>query len=241
MEGTAIIVRGHIGAIVRSNQLHNFFNGIYTGSSAALENSALAFDADIYDNYIHHIGDDALEPEGACINNRFRNNLVDTVFVGISLAPVTQGPTWVLRSSFTNYFGRGFKWDRASDGIVLVYHNTSWGDAGNINAMDMISAVHNAVLRNNIFQSRGYGVYEVPTGSTGNDWNNDNWYVRHAHPPLQVGKRSLQQPGRFVRWDRPGMPGVREFPGILQPERRRFLAAFVEPQYRSRRHYSWHQ
>jgi len=35
MEGTAIVIRGHIGAIVRGNELHNFFNGIYTGSSGA--------------------------------------------------------------------------------------------------------------------------------------------------------------------------------------------------------------
>jgi hypothetical protein len=60
MEGTAIIIRGHIGAIVRNNEIHNFFNGIFTGSSAAsaIENPAVAFDADIYNNHIHDISDD---------------------------------------------------------------------------------------------------------------------------------------------------------------------------------------
>ena len=98
MEGTAIIVRGHIGAIVRGNNIHNFFNGIYTGSSGDPQNPAVAFDADIYNNSIHDISDDALEPEGACVNHRFRNNTIDSSFVGVSLAPVTQGPTWVLRN-----------------------------------------------------------------------------------------------------------------------------------------------
>ena len=180
MEGTGIIVRGHIGAIVRGNEVHNYFNGIYTGSSGALENPAVAFDADIYNNYIHHISDDGLEPEGACINQRFRNNTVDTMLVGISLAPITQGPTWVLRSSFTNYSGSTIKWDRNSDGVVLIYHNTGWTNANNPNAMGLISPVHNAVLRNNIFQSNGYAFEEVPTGSTGNDWNNDNWHTTRA-------------------------------------------------------------
>ena len=129
MEGTAIVLRGHIGAIVRDNDLHHFFNGIYTGSSGALENSALAFDADVYNNRIHHIRDDAIEPEGASINQRFRNNIIDASFVGVSLAPVTQGPVWVLRSSFANYTGRGIKWDGNSDGIALVYHNTFWTTA----------------------------------------------------------------------------------------------------------------
>ena len=156
MEGTAIVVRGHIGAIVRGNELHNFFNGIYTGSSSTPVNSALAFDADIYNNHIHHMSDDALEPEGASINQRFRNNTVDTVFVGMSLAPIAVGPTWVLRSSFSNFSGRGFKWDGNPAGIVLIYHNTAWSNVTGIPAMDMISTIHNAVFRNNIFQSNGF-------------------------------------------------------------------------------------
>lgn len=177
MEGTAIIIRGHIGAIVRGNEIHHFFNGIYTGSSAALENTALAFDADVYDNHIHHIMDDALEPEGTSINQRFRNNSIETALVGISLAPITQGPTWVLRNTFSDYTGKAVKWDRNSDGIVLIYQNTSWTNAQGSNGMDLISPVHSAVMRNNIFQSNGYAFQEVLKGSTGHDWNNDNWYT----------------------------------------------------------------
>ena len=177
MEGTAIVLRGHIGAIVRGNELHNVFNGIYTGSSASLENPGIAFDADIYNNRIHHVGDDGLEPEGACINQRFRDNTVDTALVGISIAPVTQGPTWVLRSTFTNYTGTSIKWDRNSDGIVLIYHNTSWTNAPGLNAMSMIQPVHNSVMRNNIFQGNGYAFEEPFSGSTGHDWNYNDWYT----------------------------------------------------------------
>jgi hypothetical protein len=177
MEGTGIIIRGHRGAIVRDNNVHNFFNGIYTGSSGALENPELAFDADIYRNYIHHVSDDGLEPEGACVNQRFRNNTVDHSFIGISIAPITQGPTWVLRNAFTGFTGRGIKFANNSDGIVLIYQNTGWTSASNINAVDLITSIHNVKMRNNIFQSSGYSVNEVPTGSTGNDWNYDNWYT----------------------------------------------------------------
>jgi hypothetical protein len=180
MEGTGIVLRGRTGAIVRNNEIHHFFNGIYTGSSGALENSELAFDADIYNNFIHHISDDGLEPEGACINQRFRNNIVDAAYVGISLAPITQGPTWVLRSLFTNFTGRAVKWDGNSDGIVLIYHNTSWTNANDVNGMELIRPIHNTVMRNNIFQVSGYGFQGVHTGSTGNDWNNNNWYTTRA-------------------------------------------------------------
>jgi hypothetical protein len=177
MEGTAIVLAGHIGAIVRENEIHHFFNGIYTGSSADLENPEIAFDTDIYNNYIHHISDDALEPEGACINHRFRNNKIDNTLIGMSLAPVTQGPTWVLRSVFANYTGSSIKWDRKSDGVVLIYHNTSWTNQKDLNAMSMISPTYNTTMRNNIFQGNGYSFEEPFTGSRGHDWNYDNWYT----------------------------------------------------------------
>ncbi|RPJ21670.1 MAG: hypothetical protein EHM33_25505 [Chloroflexi bacterium] len=185
MEGTAIVVRGHIGAIVRNNEIYNFFNGIYTGSSAsdARENPAVAFDADIYNNYIHDVSDDGLEPEGACVNQRFRNNIVDRMLIGVSLAPITQGPTWVLHSSFTNFTSSPIKWASDSDGIVFFYHNTSWTNAANLNGMSMITPVHNTVMRNNIFQGNRYAFEEIRTGSTGNDWNNDNWYTRVPSGP----------------------------------------------------------
>lgn len=184
MEGTAVIVRGHIGAIVRQNDIHSFFNGIYTGSSGTkvLRNPAVAFDADIYKNQIHDISDDALEPEGACVNHRFRENIIDSTYVGVSLAPITIGPTWVLRSLITNYKSRSFKWALSSDGIVLVYHNTSWTRASNVNAMDLITPVRNSTLYNNIFQSTGYAFAEAPTGSVANDWNHNNWYTTWSGP-----------------------------------------------------------
>lgn len=177
MEGTAIVVRGRSGAIVRNNNIHNYFNGIYTGSSGQLENSALAFDADIYENTIRFISDDALEPEGACINHRFRNNTIDSVFVGISLAPITQGPVWMLRSTITNYAGMAVKWDRNSDGVTFLYHNTAWTSVPNADAIFLISPVYNAVMRNNIFSSTNFSINAVPSGSTGHDWNNDNWHT----------------------------------------------------------------
>ena len=177
MEGTGIIVRGHIGAIVRDNVLSGYFNGIYTGSSGALENAELTFDIDVYRNHMFNISDDGLEPEGACVNQRFRDNTVDRSFIGISLAPITQGPTWVLHSTFSNFTGRAIKFADNSDGIVFLYHNTAWTSVSNINGVDLITSIHNVVMRNNIFQSTGYSIYEVPTGSTGNDWNHDNWYT----------------------------------------------------------------
>ncbi len=180
MEGTGIVVRGHIGAIVRGNTIHNINNGIYTGSSAALENPDVAFDADIYNNNIHNIGDDGLEPEGPCVNHRFRSNTVDTSHSGVSIGPVTQGPTWVIRCLFTNIIlpnGTSIKWALNPTGHVLIYHNTSWTNAPGLNAMSMITPMQNSVMRNNIFQGNGFAFEASFTGAKNNDWNYDNWYT----------------------------------------------------------------
>ena len=199
MEGTAVLIRGHIGTIVRGNEIHNYFNGVYTGSSGDPHNFELALDVDVYDNYIHHIGDDAFEPEGACVNHRFRENIVEYAFAGLSLAPVTQGPVWALRTLYANYTGRAIKLDNKSDGIALIYHNTFWSDKKNINAIDLISPAFNTIMRNNIFQSNGFLIKEVPTDSTGNNWDNNN---------LHTTQSSLSPP---FRWDNVDYYKIKDF------------------------------
>lgn len=176
-EGTGIILRGHVGAIVRGNHIHNFFNGIYTGTTAGIDNPEIARDADIYDNTLDHISDDGLEPEGACVNHRFRGNRVDTMLVGFSNAPITQGPTWVLRNLFTNFTSTSIKWARNPDGAVYIYHNTFFTNAPELNAMSMITIAHNVVMRNNIFQGNGFAFEESLYASTAMDWDYDNWFT----------------------------------------------------------------
>jgi len=190
MEGTAILVRGHVGTIVRDNIVHDFFNGIFTGSSAAgiSAYSEVAFDVDVYHNYIHHIADDALEVEGACVNHRFRSNTIDQSFVGVSIAPVTQGPTWVLRSTFTDYTGRAIKFASNSNGIALFYHNTFWTTSPSVNDADLITPVSNVKMRDNIFQGAGYSIYQVPKGALGIDADYNNWYSSMEEPHFKWEK-----------------------------------------------------
>lgn len=229
MEGTAVIIRGHIGAIVRGNNVHNYFNGIYTGSSGALENPALAFDADIYNNHIHHISDDGLEPEGACVNQRFRNNVVDNMLIGISFAPITQGPTWVMRNSFASFTGSSIKWASNSDGIILFYHNTSWTNASGLNAMSTITATHNAVMRNNIFQGNGYAFEEVSTGSSGHDWNRDDWYTTHATPHFKWENVNYNNIAQLCAGTGLECNGYEDAPGLTNPSGGNFMLLSSSP------------
>jgi len=180
MEGTAIVVRGHIGAIVRGNRLHQIFNGIYVGTSADLEDPETAWDVDVYDNRITRISDDALEPEGAGINWRFRENVIQDTLVGLSFAPVTQGPVWALRNLVGGFHGTSIKWARNSDGQVFLYHNTFWSGDPNLSAMSMITPVRNVTARNNIFSAAGYSLDANQSGLSGHSWDFDNWFSASA-------------------------------------------------------------
>jgi hypothetical protein len=46
-----------------------------------------------------------------------------------------------------------------------------------MNGMDLLTPVHNIVMRNNTFQSTGYSFAGNTTGAKGNDWNHNNWYT----------------------------------------------------------------
>jgi hypothetical protein len=142
------------------------------------------------------------------------------MLVGISLAPVTQGPTWVLRSSFTNYTGSSIKWDKHSDGVVLIYHNTSWTNVKNLNAMSMVHPVYNSVMRNNIFQGNGYAFEEPFTGSTGHDWNNDNWYTTRGSgsPHFKWENRPYNTIADLCAVTRLECTGYEDSPGLVNPE-----------------------
>ena len=219
MEGTAILVRGHVGTIVRDNIVHDFFNGIFTGSSGAgiSAYTEVAFDVDVYHNYVHDIADDALEVEGACVNHRFRNNTVDRSFVGVSIAPVTQGPAWVLRSSFTNYTGRGIKFSDDSNGIVFFYHNTWWTGASNVNGADLITPVYNVTMRDNIFQGTGLSINDVPKGAANNDWNHNNWYSSLLGPHFKWEKLNYSTIAGFCKASGLECNGFDDFPRLANP------------------------
>lgn len=231
-EGTGIVLRGHNGAIVRGNQIHHIFNGIYTGvSGTAGENPAIAFDADIYNNRMYDIADDGLEPEGACINQRFRNNTIDRAFSGISLAPITMGPVWVTRNTITNFTNKAFKWDRNSDGAVMIYHNTAWTNSPDANGMDLISPIHNTVMRNNIFQVSGFTFSEKTSGSTNNDWNNDNLYNTRtsSNPHFKWENANYNRIGDFCKASGLECSGSDSPPGLVNPTGGNFALSASSP------------
>ncbi len=172
-ENSAIIVAGATQTLVSGNRIRQIFNGVYAGSFDDDRNPDLAFDVDVSDNTFTDVTDDGLEPEGACVNHRFRGNTLDRFHNGVSLAPITAGPVWVLRNRFTDYDASAIKLSNDSSGRVWIFHNTAFTDRPDQNGLNVSGHFENMVWRNNVFRGTRYA-FEMsrPAGPNDLDWNN---------------------------------------------------------------------
>jgi hypothetical protein len=185
------------GNVVRSNYMMGLFNGIYLGGWVTDYPETWALENDVYDNLIEYVKDDAIEPECQAINLRIFRNQMRNLFVGISLAPIETGPTWVLYNVAHTFRphdkGKG-QWIKISLtpngelplGQVRVYHNSShtfveehngWGSPGFGN----IHFVNNVVAATRyVFEHSGSS---MPPGNV-----------------LDFNNLHTTDPGRFVKW-----------------------------------------
>lgn len=120
------------GNIIRRNSFHDFFDGLQTcpGSDNGTETNEM----DVYENEVWRCGDDGLSADGVCANLRIWNNRFHDVLVGISLAPVLEGPVYCLRNLIwktgagnSSYTGLPFKFNvsgQPASGLMFLYHNT---------------------------------------------------------------------------------------------------------------------
>lgn len=228
MEGSAVILSGHKQAIVRNNTIHHEFNGVYVGRWGDLENKDLCFDVDVYSNTFHHIGDDGMEPEGACINNRFHHNVFNNGLVAISLAPITFGPVWVLRNQFSNYNSTGLKFGidgYGPDGRVYIYHNTIWTDKARIgDIVERMPAIvygnraDNWVMRNNIFRGTWYAFRKKYAGGlVDHDWDYNNWFTTQGYAFFYMYDKIYETVEDFYNEFGLEQHGHGNMPGLVNP------------------------
>lgn len=190
-EASAISVTGGRDNVVRRNQIQGFFNGIYTGAWDTTD-PGIARNTDIYENVIFEIGDDGLEPEGACVNHKFFENAVAEVHNGISLAPIETGPTWLVRNVLVHYKGHALKLNNGSTGHMLVYHNTTvpHPDVETAQPLSPTIPFGGFWSRNNLWTSNRYVMEYMETSLAGVvDMDYDNLFTYNT----DGGER-------FVKW-----------------------------------------
>lgn len=201
VESDGITMGAYRGNIVRNNTIHDVFNGIMMGIFWGETDENYNKETDISGNQLYDIGDDAIEPEGANVNLRIFNNKIYKVSrsiaaqAGISLAPSTKGPIWIVRNVISSVKQTAFKvsvQDSNPIGQTLIFHNTVYNNLGDFMALfriwTPITGVK-AILRNNLFlaagtegSGAGYGyLFEDMTSSHSNpaislDMDYDSFY-----------------------------------------------------------------
>jgi hypothetical protein len=136
--------------VIRRNKVHDVENGIFAGApwgdASTMGNIRYNAGTVMIDNELYRIGDDSFELDGPVYNQVINGNNMHDVFVGISAAPLSVGPLWMVRNTFylTNrYFPDGsldltgtymfpygaWKYNTGGrgggTGPSLIYHNTS--------------------------------------------------------------------------------------------------------------------
>jgi parallel beta-helix repeat protein len=197
-EACGISLKGGAGNVVRRNMIRGFFDGIGISTWGDLNNETLNRDMDIHHNHIYEILDDPTEPEGACMNVRFWRNIVHTCQMGISLAPITVGPVFVVRETFYDFWRDAFKVSLDSSGRVYLYHNVAYTNRDATNALTSAGRWYNMVFKNNAIRSTHYVMedfFSKPEGSIQMDY--DNLYTTSV--------------SRFVKWENIRYSDIEDF------------------------------
>ncbi|MCB1053443.1 MAG: right-handed parallel beta-helix repeat-containing protein [Acidobacteria bacterium] len=160
------------GNVIRNNHFENYFDGL---ASSPEDNGTSTNETDVYGNSVLYAGDDGLSADGQASNERIFDNVFSDVLVGISLAPVLEGPVYCLRNLITRtgqgnsqYTGLPFKFNvsgQPTAGISYLFHNTS--DAG-VAGQDGFwlkspGTWQGIVMRNNIWIGTNHALYNANT------------------------------------------------------------------------------
>jgi hypothetical protein len=166
--------------VIRYNTVRGIFDGIDTADFASDENSCA--DTDIHDNLVTGCGDDPIEPEScAGLNLRVWRNRADDNFAGISVAPNSMGPTYILYNTITNFRSRGYKTSINHAARTYVFHNT-------FSSVHATASVHptgpfaNTHFRNNILTGNAAATVSDDAGESqgGNDFDGDLMFTNYA-------------------------------------------------------------
>ncbi len=150
------------------------------GGSSNFSLVGVANDSDFYGNYIKGCVDDCMELEGGGRNMRVWGNFTRDGFLGIALAIVSIGPTYVWRNVDTAHHqtwtdccgwlkvGGNKTIIPENGGRIYVFHNTLF-NGPNV-SVGWGGHMRNTILRNNIFDG---GLRHHVCYPEGDDWDYD--------------------------------------------------------------------
>jgi hypothetical protein len=183
------------GTVIRNNTFHDFFDGF---GACPDETSTITNETDVYHNLVFNSGDDGMETDGRCSNVRIWANTFHDVLMGISLAPVYDGPVYAIRNLIyrtgagnNDYSGSAFKFNSGYDqsGPMYLFHNT--GDAFLTDP------------RSSGLDIKSPGSWTMITARN-NIWSGTDYAISNANPeqPIDLDYDDLYttQPGELAWW-----------------------------------------
>jgi hypothetical protein len=178
------------GNVVRRNIFHGFFDGFDVCPG---EPSSQTNETDVYSNLVYNAGDDGVQVDGWCSNVRLWSNTFHDVLVGISFAPIVDGPVYAIRNLIyrfgvgnTDYTGDSFKFNSASankSGRIYIIHNTAVAVMPDSSGIELSSGSSDGwaliYARNNIWSGINYALRNKDIDHPvdldyDNLWNRDN-------------------------------------------------------------------
>ena len=176
------------GIVIRNNRFRGLFDGLKVcpirPQDLSLKRDSLdidsldidsldidSLDIDVYGNQLFEIADDAIETDGWCRNVRIWGNTIHHVWSGISLAPASGGPVYVMRNLIYDigygnneaFSATSFKFNsnRDASGTIYIFHNTvDVRTEGNHSGLDLKGSNEAALIqmRNNVWRGRNCGI-----------------------------------------------------------------------------------
>ena len=197
--------------VIRHNKIHDVENGIFAGSPwgdmTTFGNPRYNAGTVLLENELYRIGDDSFELDGPAYNQVIYGNDIHDVFVGISAAPLSIGPLWMIRNTIylTNrYFPDGnldltgtymfpygaWKYNTGGrgggTGPSLIYHNTS------VVMLDPASPLKSIAAFSTVWSNTPGFVARI---------RNNSWVVNPGNKILWVEKDEIEGGGHPVEVD----------------------------------------
>lgn len=181
------------GNVIRRNIFHDDFDGF---GACPSDEAGMTNETDVYENRIYNMGDDGMETDGRCSNVRIWGNTFHDVLMGISLAPVYDGPVYAIRNLLyrtgvgnNELTGSPFKFNSGygQSGPMILLHNTADAALPGNHGLDIREPGSWEVIyaRNNVWAGTAYAL------------NNDN-----PDEPLDLDYNDLYTTlaGELVWW-----------------------------------------
>ncbi len=226
------------GNIIRRNAFHDFFDG-FTGCPES-DNGPLTNETDIYENTIERAGDDGFSADGVCANLRIWNNHFHDVLVGISLAPILEGPVYALRNTISgtgggnsNYTGLPFKYNvsgQPTSGVSYLFHNTSYAERPDNHGFWIKSpgSWRNIIMRNNLWVGTAHALNNANTAQP-IDIDYDLFWNQGESALIRWGAASYTSLATFSAATGRNRHGMAADPLLLDPEHLDFTLSASSP------------